>query len=85
MESDRGSEEIRKAQKLLRDMGIHSIPTFIVQGRYLMNGAAHSDEMVQTFREIERKEEEGEPVFAACLGIPAERIEEGLELHSLAR
>ena len=84
MESDRGSEEIRSAQRMLRDMGIHSIPTFVVQGRYIMNGAVQSGDMVELFRQIERNEEEGEPVFAECLGIPEERIEEGLEVQAAA-
>ena len=84
MENDRGSAEIRSAQRMLRDMGIHSIPTFVVQGRYIMNGAVRSDEMVELFRQIERTEEEGEPVFAECLGIPEEQIEAGLEVQAAA-
>lgn len=81
MSSNAGSAEIRKAQKLLRDMGVHSIPTFIVQGQYLMNGAMASKEMAEMFRDLERRGEEGEPVFAKTLGISEDVIKQGLQLH----
>mmetsp|Transcript_30713 Transcript_30713/g.86845 ORF Transcript_30713/g.86845 Transcript_30713/m.86845 type:complete len:117 (+) Transcript_30713:710-1060(+) len=80
MDSDEGVAEIRKSQELLRRMGVHSIPTFIIQGQFLMNGALHSAEMVEIFRDIERKGIEGEPRFAGVLNIPEQRVAEGLQM-----
>lgn len=85
MKSDEGADEIHKAQEMLRDLGVHSIPTFIVQGKYLMNGAMKSSDMTRLFREIERNGEEGEPVFAGILGIPEARVQEGLRMAEAQR
>lgn len=84
MASDAGEAEIKRSQEMLRHMGVHSIPTFIIQGRYSLSGAAHAEELGRLFREIEASGEEGEPVFAPILGIPPERVEEGLPLIAAA-
>lgn len=78
--SDEGEAEINAAQALLARLGVHSIPTFVVQGRYTMSGAVHSDELEALFRDIEERGETGEPVFTSALGIPRQRVEEGLVL-----
>ena len=45
-----GVDEIAAAGQMLRQMGVNSIPTFIVDGRYKVSGAARSDEFVALFR-----------------------------------
>ncbi|XRA95947.1 DSBA domain-containing protein [Pycnococcus provasolii] len=77
-----GREYIQAAQKLLRRMGIHSIPTFIVDGKYVLGGAVPARELVELFRSIETSpdEESGGFVFAEALGIPAERLAESLPM-----
>jgi len=79
LSSSEGNTEIRNALALLRQMGVNSIPTFVVQGRHVVSGAAHHSQLAVLFREIEQRGEVGEPVFARVLGIPNERIEEGLQ------
>ena len=68
--SDDGRAEIEACQELLRRYGISSIPKFVVNGTHLIDGAAPAEDHVALFRAIERAGEEGEPVFAAVLGIP---------------
>jgi len=76
-----GLNEIRSAQKLLSDLGIHSIPTFIMGGQMIVNGAVKSDELVRIFRRIEKSGQSFDgSVFADVLGIP-EAIMEKEFLH----
>jgi len=71
--SDEGRTEIQAALDVARRAGIHSIPKFIVDGTYVVDGAAHADEHERLFREIEKSgETTGRAVFAAALGIPPE-------------
>mmetsp|Transcript_10063 Transcript_10063/g.40645 ORF Transcript_10063/g.40645 Transcript_10063/m.40645 type:complete len:230 (+) Transcript_10063:713-1402(+) len=69
--TDSGITEIEQTQVILRNLGINSIPTFVIGGKYVVSGAVHSTELVRVFREIERTGH-GAPgsSFADALQIP---------------
>lgn len=69
--SDEGYAEIANTQEMLNRMGIHSIPNFVIGGKYVVSGAVHSRELIEIFRGIEKKGE-GAPgsAFADTLRIP---------------
>jgi len=69
--SSDGYREIEATQEVLRRMGIHSIPNFVIGGKQVVSGAVHAEELVQYFRNIERKGK-GAPgsAFADTLQIP---------------
>ena len=71
--SDEGLEEIGDAQEMLQEMGIHSIPNFVVGGKVVVSGAVHAAKLVQIFRRFESTGE-GAPgsAFADALRIPPE-------------
>lgn len=73
LNSDEGLEEIDDAQDMLREMGIHSIPNFVIGGKVVVSGAVHSEELVGIFRKLEATGE-GAPgsAFADALKIPPE-------------
>jgi predicted DsbA family dithiol-disulfide isomerase len=77
--SGEGEMEIEGALHILRRMGIHSIPNFIVGAQHVLSGAVHSSELVKLFREIE-KTGKGAPesAFADVLGIPDTVVEQPL-------
>jgi len=82
LEGSEGRKEINKARDMLHQLGIHSIPQFIIEGNTLVNGAAEWDTFVECFRAIEeRGKVAGGPIFADILGIEKELIMEGS--HSL--
>ena len=73
-----GRREILMALQALNQLGVHSIPKFIVEGRTVVDGAAHSDTFVHIFRKIEAKGKiHGGPIFGDILGIPPQVIENG--------
>ena len=91
LDSGEGEAEIAAAQRVLQDLGIHSIPTTLVDGQFSIGGALPADEVEQLFRKLEAEEEEdGEPVgdaafakrfvFAEALGIPPGRLLEELDV-----
>jgi hypothetical protein len=76
-----GRAEIEEALQELRQIGIHGIPKFIIEGQTVVDGAARSDVFVQIFREIEaRGEIHGGPIFGPILGVPEEIIRQGSHL-----
>jgi predicted DsbA family dithiol-disulfide isomerase len=78
LNGDQGREEIEAALRALDQLGIHSIPKFIIEGRTLVDGAARSDEFIKIFREIEaRGKVHAGPTFRDILGIPPEIVEQG--------
>jgi len=82
LESDVGRKEIDDALRALKEMGVHGIPKFIIEGRTVVDGAARSDVFVRIFREIEeRGYVKDDPVFGKILGLTDEVIEKGS--HSL--
>lgn len=59
-----GRREIENAIKALKELGVHGIPKFIVEGSSVVDGAADSSTFVRIFREIEeRGEVAGGPIF----------------------
>ena len=64
-----GRKEIEKAVALCRQLGIHSIPNFVVGGQYVVSGASGPEEFLEIFSEMERTGEVGKPVFAGVLGV----------------
>lgn len=78
LDGDQGRKEIKAALQALEQLGVHSIPKFIIEGRIVIDGAARSDEFVQIFRKIEaRGKVHAGPAFAEILGIPPEIVERG--------
>ena len=45
LESDRGKAETLQLYEQTQRMGIDSIPTFVIDGKYVMSGAARADEI----------------------------------------
>mmetsp|Transcript_28436 Transcript_28436/g.70431 ORF Transcript_28436/g.70431 Transcript_28436/m.70431 type:complete len:229 (+) Transcript_28436:246-932(+) len=81
LRSGEGLANIQAAMRLLGAMGVHSIPTFIVDGRFRVDGAARSDEFVSLFRKIEREGRvEGGMVFGDALEVPKEVVHQGLNV-----
>ena len=65
-----GRREIENAIKALKELGVHGIPKFIVEGSLVVDGAADSSTFVRIFREIEeRGEVAGGPIFGPILGV----------------
>mmetsp|Transcript_507 Transcript_507/g.1660 ORF Transcript_507/g.1660 Transcript_507/m.1660 type:complete len:229 (-) Transcript_507:230-916(-) len=80
--SGEGGETIERTLDLLRNLGVHSIPTTVVEGEAVVSGAARADELEAVFRRVEESGEvKGRFRFAESLGIPPERLAEGMELH----
>jgi predicted DsbA family dithiol-disulfide isomerase len=78
LDGDQGRKEIEAALRALDQLGVHSIPKFIIEGRTLLDGAAHSDSFIQIFREIEaRGKVHAGTKFADILGIPPKIVEQG--------
>lgn len=79
--SNAGEAEIEKVKGLLSALGVNSIPTFVVGGKRLVSGAAHSADLVYAFRQIEESgEDASRAVFAEALGIPQDVLMQTLEL-----
>lgn len=76
-----GKEAVRRTYDMVQQLGIHSIPTFVVDGgRAVLNGAVHADELEAVFREIEDEVASGNdaarpaPVFGQALGFAPEQL-----------
>lgn len=78
LNGNQGRHEIEQTLEALSSMGVHGIPKFIIEGRRIVDGAAHSDIFVQIFRDIEQKGEIfGPPVFGELLGVSEEIVQRG--------
>ena len=78
LQGNQGRKEIELALQALNDLGVHGIPKFVIEGRQVVDGAAHSSVFIDIFREIEaRGEVAGKPVFASILGVDDETIQRG--------
>ena len=55
--SDRFAPEVRQAEQLWRERGIHSVPAIVIDGRYLISGGQPADAIEKALRTIldERK------------------------------
>ena len=49
-----GTQVLDNVKEQLDLLGIHSIPAFIIDGNYMVGGAAHTREFVGVFRQLER-------------------------------
>lgn len=80
--SGSGAAEIAEAQSILTRLGIHSIPTFIINGRQAVGGAARAGELTRVLRHVEAQEDDcgddsigtTRSLFADALGVPAELL-----------
>jgi predicted DsbA family dithiol-disulfide isomerase len=70
--------KFEQALVYLDQLGVHSIPKFIIEGKSIVDGAAHSQTFVEIFRKIEaRGTVLRGPVFGDILGISPEIIQQG--------
>jgi predicted DsbA family dithiol-disulfide isomerase len=75
LNGSQGREEIIRARHALDQLGIHSIPKFIIEGRTVVDGATPPDNFVKIFRDIEiRGVVHSGPVFSDLLGVDDETI-----------
>jgi len=83
--SDEGGEEIHAAGLILSQLGISSIPTFILGASRVVGGALHAEELVTHLRELEAQPE-GAPntLFGEALGIPPSILNQTLDLDRYA-
>jgi len=78
LNSNDGRQEIENALRTLIDVGVHGIPTFIIEGQTVLNGAAHWKHHLKLFRDIEeRGYAQRGPVFGKILGVSDDIIEKG--------
>lgn len=78
LNGNEGRKEIETALHTLSEMGVHGIPKFIIEGRRVVDGAAHSEVFINIFREIEEVGDVfGGPVFGSILGVSPEVILKG--------
>jgi len=78
LNGNEGRTEIENALQALRQIGVHGIPKFIIEGTTVVDGAASSDTFINIFREIEQRGSvANKPVFANILGVNADTIREG--------
>lgn len=81
LNGNQGRMEIMKALDRLQQIGVHSIPKFIIEGSYVVDGAAKSEIFIEIFREIEaRGEIKRGPVFGDILGVSEDTIANGSHL-----
>jgi predicted DsbA family dithiol-disulfide isomerase len=64
--SSQGETEVLRAVDIVHQLGIHSIPTLIVDGQYMLNGATHYNEICDTLRSVSYPAS-GKQLFAECL------------------
>ena len=70
LNGNEGRKEIENALQALNEIGVHGIPKFIIEGSYVVDGAAVSNTFVQIFRDIEKRGNiKGGPVFGDILGV----------------
>lgn len=70
LNGNEGRKEIENALRALNELGVHGIPKFIIEGSYVVDGAAVSNTFVRIFREIEERGKiKGGPVFGDILGV----------------
>tara|TARA_B110000003_G_C16258535_1_gene382007 strand:+ start:40 stop:408 length:369 start_codon:yes stop_codon:yes gene_type:complete len=51
-DESRGKQEVLQMYEKVQTMGIYSIPTLVVDGTYIVNGAARADEVLQVFNKL---------------------------------
>jgi len=63
--SEEGTDEVLAAFERTTQLGIHSIPTLVVDGRIVLSGAARADEVEKALRGLGTPS--GNQLFADCL------------------
>ena len=64
LNSDRGTRQVLQMYDFVTEqMGIHSIPTLVVDGKYIVSGASHSDEIVQVLERVFNEGPSGKSIF----------------------
>lgn len=70
-----GTDTIKKVVDAVHAMNIHSIPTWVIDGQYVLSGACPAQDLVDVFRKIETSGRvNGKGVFHDLLGIPSEFV-----------
>lgn len=80
LNGNEGRTEIDNALRTLSEMGIHSIPQFIIEGTTIVGGAADWRTFVKIFDDIEKRgfvENEGRPLFGDLLGVDEKTLLKG--------
>jgi len=78
LNGNEGRDEIEKALRALRQLDVHGIPKFIIEGTSMVDGAAGAETFVPIFREIEKRGHvQRGPMFADILGVSDEMISKG--------
>ena len=78
LNGNEGREQVMHAIHALNQLGIHSIPKFIIEGTTVVDGAARSETFIEIFRDIEKRgETKGTALFSDVLGVSDTVIEKG--------
>jgi len=78
LKGDQGRLEILEALRALREIGVHGIPKFIIEGSHMVDGAAGPETFIRMFRDIERRGKvAGGPVFGDILGVSDDIMQRG--------
>ena len=59
----RGKDEVLEMYEKVQAMGIYSIPTLLVDGQYIVNGAARPYEVLSVLKMLEKEQPSGKRVF----------------------
>ena len=79
LNGNEGRRDIEQAFRMVQeDLGIHGIPTFIIEGKTVVNGAAHSETLLDIFRDIEQRGfVHGSAILAQTLGVSPQIMARG--------
>lgn len=60
LDSEKYKHEVMQMYQNVLESGIDSIPTIIIQGQYVVNGAAGKEQYLQVFNQLVQENEDGE-------------------------
>lgn len=63
-DKNRGTKEVLELYDRVQSMGIYSIPTLIVDGQYLINGAARANEVLDCLKKVAAAGGTGKAIFS---------------------
>lgn len=63
-DKNRGTKEVLELYERVQSMGIYSIPTLIVDGQYLINGAARANEVLDCLKKVAAAGGTGKAIFS---------------------
>ena len=63
-DKSRGTREVLELYERVQSMGIYSIPTLIVDGQYLINGAARANEVLDCLKKVAAAGGTGKAIFS---------------------